>query len=145
MSAARPLFIGIGNIMRRDDGVGAEAVRLLAQRGFDTLEHAGDGMTLINLWQGRVWVVLIDAMRSGAAPGTCLCFEAQDREMPRDHFPHTSHVLGVAEAVEMARILGLLPERLTVYGIEATDFAQGEGLSPPVARAVRVLVDQLSA
>ncbi|CCQ74986.1 hydrogenase maturation protease [Magnetospira sp. QH-2] len=139
------LYIGIGNAMRRDDGVGAETVRLLAEQGLEAIEHAGDGMTLINLWQSRDGVVLIDAMRSGAAVGSLRRFDAHESEIPRDNFPHTSHVLGVAEAVEMARILGKLPPSLIVYGIEAADFGQGLGLTPEVARAVRGLADQLIA
>ncbi len=136
MTEGRRLIVGIGNSMRRDDGAGPAVAARLAARGHDAIEHAGDAIALIALWRDVDDVVLIDAMRSGAAPGTVRRFDALGESLPRDGFPHTSHVLGLVEAVETARHLGRLPNRLTVYGIEAADFGYGDGLSPEVARAV---------
>jgi hydrogenase maturation protease len=47
-----------------------------------------------------------------------------------------THAFGLATAVELARVLGQLPKRLTVVGIEAASFAQGTTLSPEVAASV---------
>ena len=44
-------------------------------------------------------------------------------------FRTSTHLLGVAEAVELGRELDRLPQRLTVYGIEGERFDVGEGLS----------------
>ncbi|MGB8649776.1 MAG: peptidase M52, partial [Mycobacteriales bacterium] len=47
-----------------------------------------------------------------------------------------THALGLAAAVELARVLDRLPRRLVVVGVEAADFAHGAPLSAPVAAAV---------
>ncbi|MDF3143003.1 hydrogenase maturation protease, partial [Streptomyces sp. T21Q-yed] len=52
----------------------------------------------------------------------------------------SSHGLGLGEAVELARVLGLLPERLVVYAVEGAESELGTGLSPAVAGAVEPLV-----
>lgn len=122
--------------MRRDDGAGPEAARRLRALGAEAVEHAGDGAALLGLWEGRESVVLIDAMRSGAPPGTVRRLDAHREEIPRASFANLSHAFGVAEAVDLARSLGRLPESLVVYGIEATDFGLGDGMTPEVARAV---------
>ncbi len=64
----------------------------------------------------------------------------------------SSHGLGLAEAVELARALGQLPRSCVVYAIEGESFAVGAPLSPPVATAVadvaarlRVEIDGQSA
>ena len=58
----------------------------------------------------------------------------------------SSHAMSIAEAVEMARVLGQLPRCLRIIGITGDDFDSGEGLSPLVERAAaqvaRTLVEQ---
>jgi hydrogenase maturation protease len=55
----------------------------------------------------------------------------------------SSHGLGVASAIEMARALGTLPRQVVVYAIEGERFGLGEDLSPRVAAAVSQLVDRV--
>ena len=47
----------------------------------------------------------------------------------------STHLLGLADAVELARALGRLPATTVVYGIEGAAFDTGTGLSQPVAAA----------
>ena len=48
----------------------------------------------------------------------------------------STHALGLAEAIEIARSLGRLPTRVRVVGIEGARFDFGRGLSPEVEDAV---------
>jgi hydrogenase maturation protease len=52
----------------------------------------------------------------------------------------STHSLGVAAAVGLARALGTLPSRLVIYAIEARHSLVGEDLSPEVDRAVDEVV-----
>jgi hydrogenase maturation protease len=49
----------------------------------------------------------------------------------------STHALGLAEALVLARVLGRRPAEVLVYAIEGRSFRPGQGLSPEVARAVR--------
>jgi len=143
---ARPCVFGIGNPSRRDDGVGVWVAQALAARldGRAAVHVLGDdGFELIDALCGVESALLIDAVQSGAAPGTVHRFDAVAEPLPSALLRCSTHVLGVAEAVELARALGQLPARLAVYGIEGADFAVGEGLSPSVAAAAEALVDEL--
>jgi hydrogenase maturation protease len=136
----RTLIIGVGNALRRDDGVGPAVIRRLTEllpRGATAIEHSGDGADLMEVWQGAARVFLVDATSSGAAAGTVQRFDANKTELPHGLFRYSSHLFGVAEAVETARALHRLPSQLVVYGIEGTVFEYGEGLSPAVAAVVR--------
>jgi hydrogenase maturation protease len=61
--------------------------------------------------------------------------EAGERELPAPPFGVSSHHLGLAEALELARAVGRLPRRVVVYGIEGARFEAGDELSPSVAAA----------
>jgi hydrogenase maturation protease len=132
------LIIGIGNEYRGDDAVGLIVARRLKERLADSaivIEQGGDGAALMEAWHGAEVVIILDAMLSGAAPGTIRQFDASAQPIPKISFRCSTHSFGVAEAIELARALGNIPQRLMVYGIEGKNFAAGVGLSAEVERA----------
>ncbi len=143
---SRVLVIGVGNLYRRDDAVGLIVARALRERNLDNievLEMSGEGTALLEAWRGAETVILIDAVHSGAAPGTIFRVEAHRQPIPTKFFRYSTHNFGLAEAIELARTLGQLPKELIVYGIEGKDFTVGEGLSPGVAHAASQVLKQI--
>ncbi len=133
-----PLVIGIGNPARGDDAAGLRVVEALGLS--DTvLEHDGEPASLIALWEDHDEVVLIDAVTSGADRGTVIEIDAAFSMLPAG-MCHSTHALGPAEAVELARALGKLPSRITILGIEGANYSFGAGLSSEVERAVDQVV-----
>jgi hydrogenase maturation protease len=129
------VVIGVGNAARGDDAAGLVVARRVGGR-----EHEGDPLALLEAWEGAATAVVIDAVRSGAVPGTVHRFEAGDAALPARLRSSTStHAVGLAEAIELARALDRLPPRLIVYGIEGERFTAGAELSPAVAAAVEVV------
>ena len=132
-----PLVIGIGNPWRGDDGIGhALADALEGTAGLATAKSHGEPAELMELWQGHDPVILVDAIVTGAAPGTLHRLDARE-PLPRGA-RYSSHGIGLAEAVELARSLGELPDTLIVHGIEPAGLEDGAGLTP----AVRDALDQ---
>ena len=144
---AKPgLVIGVGNRWRRDDGAGLEVARLLQAAGpsqIVAVERAGEPAALLHSWEGAGRVLVVDAVRSGAKPGAMHRFDPADGPLPAQLFRSSTHALGVAEAIELARELGRLPAGLAVCGIEGEDFGPGEGLTAEVREAVERLVGEL--
>ena len=131
----RTLIIGLGNEYRRDDAVGLVVARRLREAAPESvlvLEETGEGASLLESWRDADTVILIDAVRSGAKPGTVHRIDAQAQPIAKKFFRFSTHAFGVAEAVELARALGRLPPRLIVYGVEGRNFEAGVGLSPEV-------------
>ncbi len=89
-------------------------------------------------------VILIDAISSGAPPGTIYRFDALTQPMPAYYSLHSTHAFGVVEAIELARVLHVLPPCLVVYAIEGKNFASGIGLSREVEKAVQEVVEQVT-
>ncbi|MBF0372558.1 MAG: hydrogenase maturation protease [Alphaproteobacteria bacterium] len=136
------LLIGIGNAFRGDDAAGLTVARAVAARqlaGVEVIEHHGEGAELIELWRDRDRVVVVDAVSSGAAPGTLHHLDAA-QPLPANLLCFSSHAFGLAPAIVMARALGRLPASLTVIGIEGKSWTHGAPLDPAVAAAVEEAV-----
>jgi hydrogenase maturation protease len=131
-----PLVIGIGNPNRGDDAVGVLVVRALT--GLRTRELA-DCSGMLDLWEEEDHVIVVDAMISGERPGTVRRFEAGQESLPTRSFSST-HSFGLSETVEVGRALARLPNRLTIYGIEADRFDHGGRVSPAVRDAMNDVV-----
>jgi hydrogenase maturation protease len=139
------VIIGVGNPDRGDDAAGRLAARRLRSLGLDAVvEHSGEGTALLEAWSGAGRVILIDAVVTGAPPGTITVWEARKAPLQRTSFRGSTHAFGVAEAVELARALDRLPASLTIYGIEAQQFQPGAGLSPAVSDAVGQLAERIA-
>lgn len=120
----------------------AASLRERLPPGVTVMEATGEVVSLASCWEGLERLVIVDAARSGAAPGTVRRFDAR-RPLPAHFGSLSSHGLGVASAIEMARALGTLPRQVVVYAIEGERFGLGEGLSPRAAAAVSHLVDRV--
>jgi hydrogenase maturation protease len=143
MSRLRLLIIGVGNAYRRDDAVGLVVARRLRRqvpRSVAVIEASGEGTALIEAWKAADSVIIIDAVHTGAAPGTIHKLDAHSQPIPSHFFHYSTHAFSVAEAIELARALQQLPPSLWIYGIEGSDFAAGQGLSLEVQRAAREVV-----
>jgi hydrogenase maturation protease len=132
-------IIGIGNEDRGDDAVGlliARTLRELDLRDVVISEHVGEGTSLLAAWQVAESVIIIDAVKADALPGTLVRFDARTESLPTQTFAGFSHAFGVAEAIELGRALQRLPSRLIVFGIVGEQFASGASISPAVLQAI---------
>jgi hydrogenase maturation protease len=132
------LVIGAGNTCRQDDAAGIEAAARVKEKSngsFTMIEQSGEATALMEAWRGFDRVIIIDAVRSGAKPGTIHRWNAGSESIPRNYFHNSTHTFGVVEAIEMARALGELPFEVIVFGIEGKSFDIGAGLSSEVEKA----------
>jgi hydrogenase maturation protease len=137
----RSVVIGIGNPVRGDDRAGMEIASRVT--GVEShFNHTG-GYEMIEIWEGADEVILADAVRSGAPPGTIHRLDASGEPLPVHFTPASTHSAGIAQTIELARSLGRLPRRVLVYGIEVGKLIPGEEMTPVVARAVAQVVEEI--
>ena len=142
------LVIGVGNRLRGDDGASWGVVRRLREHGtqirIEVNERLCEPNDLIEAWQGRDAVVLVDTMRSGEPPGTIRRFDVTSEPLPaRLRGSVSTHGFGLHEAIELGRALHRLPRRVIVFAVEGRHFEAGatpsgevEAAIAPLARAV---------
>ncbi|GHO48718.1 hydrogenase maturation protease [Ktedonospora formicarum] len=139
-------IIGVGNEYYSDDALGLIIARSLRDWQIphtQVIECDGEGTAIIDAWEGATIALIIDAMASGATPGTVFRFDTYAETLPLDGLLSSTHGFGVAEALALACALHRLPLRVLVYAIEGMCFAFGHSLSPPVAQALPGLITQL--
>jgi hydrogenase maturation protease len=112
-------IIGVGGPLG-DDRAGLEAARRLAAApppGCEIVAADRPGLGLIELLEGADAVIIIDAVRSGAPPGTL-----HDLDLSRlasgVSAAVSSHAFGVAAALQLAAQLGHRPAHGRVLGVE---------------------------
>jgi hydrogenase maturation protease len=151
MSVDETLVIGVGQEHRGDDAVGLLVARRVAGAppgnlpALRVLEHGGDGMDLLLAWEGARSVVVVDAVVSGGhRVGDVHRFDARREPLPSALFAaHSTHALGVADAIELARAMERLPDRMVVYGIESACFDTGSRPGPEVLAAVDTVAERV--
>jgi hydrogenase maturation protease len=137
-AAAILKVIGIGNELRGDDAVGLCVARELQgslPTGVEVVELQGDLTGLMDRWEGAEMVWLVDAVSTGAEPGTVHRVNASRAPLPGQLFGASTHHIGLAHFVELARALHRLPQGVMVYGVEAASFGLGQSLTPAVEAA----------
>ena len=137
------LLLAIGNTLLRDDGAGRCVLDFLNNtnslpRGVTCLDGGTLSFALLADIECCDALVVLDAARFGAPPGTVRCFqdEAMDRLLKRPG--RSVHEVGLADLCDMARLSGQLPMRRALVGIEPEIVDWGDALSNSVAAAVPV-------
>ena len=146
MSKPRTLIVGIGNRYRCDDGFGCLVANELAGRvGKDVqcIEHDGEPAALMECWKDKSSVLLIDAVSSGAPPGTIFQFDLAQQALPEAFNLYSTHAFGVPQAVELARALHKLPPAIQFLGVEGACFDAGEGLSDVLVEIKDAAIDKI--
>lgn len=141
----RRLIIGCGNPDRGDDAAGLLVARRLGEFGCEAVEHTGEGVALLDLFEQAADVVIVDAAVTGAPAGTIHVWDAKGTLPGWEAAGGSTHHFGIAEGLRLAAALGRLPERVLVYGIEGRNFGLGDAPSPEVLRAVEELARRIAS
>ena len=122
MSNPTPLLVlGLGNVLLRDDGVGAAAVALLLDRyqppcNVRVLDGGTLGLSLLPYLEEAETVILVDAIKADAAPGALVRLDGAD-VAPAVATRLSPHQIGVSDLLDGARWLDRYPARVVLLGI----------------------------
>ena len=148
MSGSGLLVLGIGNVLLGDEGVGVHVVRALGDdigplpAGTQLVDGGTLGIELLPLVEDADALVLVDAVALGAPAGTVLCIvgDAIEATLSRHVSPHQ---VGSADLIAVARLMGVLPERVALVGIQSEFIGFNLQLSNAVAAAVAGAAEQV--
>jgi hydrogenase maturation protease len=142
---ARPeiVVLGLGNLMRTDDGVGIHAVRRLAESGrlpsgVRVIEGGTLGLDLLPHIEGTTNLLAIDAVEHGMPPGSLSRFA--NKELSTLPTGSSAHLLGFSDLISALRLLGAAPRDVVLLGVQPQSTDWGIKLSPCVSAG---LVDLL--
>jgi hydrogenase maturation protease len=142
----KTLVLGLGNPLVSDDSVGLRVAaelksRLAGRPEIEIDEDCRGGLRLMERLVGYDRAVVIDAICTGAPPGTIHRLAPDDLPTQRSA---SAHDVNLPTALALGRQAGLrLPEdrHIRLVGIEAEDILNfGEACTPAVAAAVPLAV-----
>jgi hydrogenase maturation protease len=148
LAPRKVLVIGLGNPARGDDAVGAIVTQDLCGRlpvDVAVVARRGNMLSLIEDWAGFDALVCVDAAAPLGGAGRIHRIDMGAGALPKDISLPSSHALGLAEAIELARTLQLAPREIIVYAVEGGSFDHGAPLTPAVAAAARIVADRVVA
>jgi len=123
----KTLIIGVGSILRGDDGIGPRVIDEMAKGPLppDVKIEAGDlsGMDLLKFFPDNRKVIIVDAADMALAPGTIRVFSPKDIKGSDFNDKFSTHGIGLLETLTLAGKLDMECE-ITIIGIqpENTDF-----------------------
>jgi hydrogenase maturation protease len=145
----KTLVLGLGSSILSDDAVGIVVARKLGERlaGRDDIDVAVNeeaGFTLLEESLGYDRLVVIDAILTGAEPGTIHRLDLTD--LDRSIHSNSPHGMNLATVLELGRRQGMaVPGEVVIFAIEAPDVLTfGEELSAPLAKRVDRIVEELA-
>jgi len=144
----RVLIVGCGNPDAGDDSAGLEVVRRLGELGdcgCDLRAESAPGVQLLEVLPLAEVILFVDAVTSGAPPGTLYFTSLPSKELESKALGSlSSHGWGLAEVLTLAQTLGRRIPRLFLLGIEAGTVAQGDSRSAAVEQAITLVVEKMS-
>jgi hydrogenase maturation protease len=133
--------IALGSAMNSDDAAALVAGDRLRDRGLEIVAAGRPGAGLLELLEPSRPTLILDVVRRGAAPGAVVelpLAELAGAAVAGDGV--SSHGLGPADALRLARALGRPLPPGVFLGIGGARFAPGSELSPEVAAGIEALV-----
>ncbi len=142
------LVLGCGNVLAGDDGAGAEVVRRLSCSQYpdcDFLVVPFPGVELLDILLAAGAVLVVDAVASGAPPGTLHLIPWPTPSVePRAVGALSSHGWGPTEILKLATALGRTLPPVMILGIEIGESHPGAPRSAEVEAAVSLVVERFS-
>jgi hydrogenase maturation protease len=146
VSILKPILIlGLGNPLQGDDGVGCRVAQELEERTLpddvEVMDGGTPGVGLLNLFEGRQRVIIVDAAEMGQAAGSAVCFRPQDVTLTGSAQRFSLHRSGVADALALAGELKLALPDIIVFGVQPGRVDWNDSLSPQVQAAVPQVIE----
>ncbi len=138
--------IGLGNTLRRDDGIGIIILEsLLNSYKREFLEYLSFGTAsfdLIHRLDNYKKVLLIDAISAGLSVGELRIFELDKIRFDLKDSPISSHELNLKDIFQLYKKFGI-KAKVYVAGIQVKDVSFKEGLTPAVKKEVKKITQEI--
>jgi hydrogenase maturation protease len=140
----RTVVLGIGNTILSDEGVGVHAAMALSSAyeipaDVDVIDGGTAGMELLGPLTGIDLLVVLDAVKSGRAPGSVVTLTGS--EVPVFFRSKLSpHQISICDVLAGLEFSGEAPKDLVLIGCEPESLELGLEMTPTVAAQVPEMV-----
>ncbi|MBE0426463.1 MAG: HyaD/HybD family hydrogenase maturation endopeptidase [Nitrospirae bacterium] len=144
ISPRKIIILGIGNLLLSDEGVGVhvahELMKMDLPEEVSVVEGGTDGFRLIDIITEADRLIVIDAVKGDAAPGSIYRFDIDEVKNVSSGFKTSVHQIGILEVMHLSGLIGKTP-RTTVIGIEPKSIEMSMELSPEIRSKVPRIIE----
>ena len=143
------LVAGVGNELRRDDGVGAAVVSRIVEMELDKelnirAQNFGQNLNALLLaLRDCHAAVIVDAVEGSGNPGDIYVIELSDIETGKPEV-FDFHDADLRKFIELGKSLGVLPETMYIVGCHPRDLSYGIGLSKETAEKINSILEVIA-
>lgn len=141
------LVLGVGNVLLRDEGFGVHLVREMASMDWppqvEFVDGGTAGMELIHLFEDVSFLIIVDSLNAQTEPGSVFKFSAGDMAGLPKGIKASIHDLGLLEVLQVAGLLGCLPETV-IFGVQPRTVDWGLDLSPELKEAKSKVINLIA-
>ncbi|MDA8429226.1 MAG: HyaD/HybD family hydrogenase maturation endopeptidase [Geobacteraceae bacterium] len=143
-SGPRVLVLGIGNLVMSDDGVGVKVVQKL-QREYrfaqtvEIMDGGTLGLDLLPKLEGVERLIVVDAVETGEAPGTCVRLAGEELPIALET-KVSPHQMGLKDLLSVAELLGHSPREMVLVGVQPGSIEMDTELTAAVEAKIEELV-----
>ncbi len=139
--------IGVGNPLRRDDGIGIVLLDHLKEHAYNDMisyiDGGTGGMNLLYLFDRFQVVIVVDAVNFGGDAGEVRFFSVDDVISHKHPVGLSTHQNDVLEIIRISRKLDQCPDQIFVFAVQPADVSIGEGLSSVVESNLDDIIERL--
>ncbi len=141
----RIVLLGVGNIILSDEGVGVRAVEEIERRyrlpdTVELIDGGTSGMEVMGNLSHADHVLILDAVRTGAAPATVV--KLTGAEVPKFFSMKMSpHQVSLSDVLATLEFAGESPGSVTVIGVVPVSLDNSLDLTPEVAAKLPQVVE----
>ncbi len=140
----KTVILGIGNVLLSDEGVGVHVANQLAEMDLPShvsvVEGGTDGFRLLNIITEADRLIVIDAMKGGAEPGSIYRFDVGEVKNCPSGFKTSVHQIGILEVIDLSGLIAKTPHT-TVIGIEPKSLEMSMELSPEIKKKIPKIIE----
>jgi hydrogenase maturation protease len=143
VSPPKIVILCVGNVLLSDEGVGVhvahELITMDLPPNVSVVEGGTDGFRLIDIITEADRLIVVDAVRGGAEPGSLYRFDIDDVRHSPAGFKTSVHQIGILEVIDLSELIGKKPHT-TVIGVEPKSLEMSMELTPEIrARIPRII------
>ncbi len=109
----------------------------------EVMDGGTPGVGLLNFFEGRTRVIIIDAAEMGVAPGEYRRFTPQEVTLTGSRDRFSLHRSGVADALALARELKMQLPEIIFFGVQPASVEWNDQLSPQVQAALPRVIEAI--
>ena len=147
MNTSNTLILGIGNTLLSDEGAGIHAMHQLQSIYPDSpdivyIDGGTLSFSLAAYLQDCSNIIVLDAAELNSAPGTVRTMVGAEMDAFLGAARRSPHEVGLLDLFDIARLTESLPVNRALIGIQPKSIEWGTSPTPPVQKALPVVVEQ---